>query len=197
MTSASCDGARAPASGAGEQGRGAAPRVARDGSLRGRVAVHGMTGTATYQSWHAMRSRCLRQSDPAFARYGGRGIRVCTRWTGAGGFERFFADMGERPHGTSLDRIDTNGNYEPGNCRWSTPREQANNRRDTRAIEHGGLTLSIAEWSRRTGLAEDVIRTRLDKLKWGASRALTEPVRRRKDNRPGAAGARVQWRPGT
>lgn len=83
---------------------------------------HGMNGTPTHNSWLSMRRRC-NSNDP---RYGGRGITICERWSS---FVNFLADMGERPTGTSIDRKDNDGNYEPNNCRWSTPKEQAANRR--------------------------------------------------------------------
>lgn len=78
-----------------------------------------------------MRSRCLNPKNPGFKWYGGRGIDVCKRWQGPDGFANFFADMGPPPPGTSLDRRNPDGNYEPSNCRWATPEIQANNKSDS------------------------------------------------------------------
>ena len=89
--------------------------------------THGMTGTPTYGSWKAMRARCLLPNNNRYKYYGGRGIVVCERWLNS--FENFLSDMGERPTGMTIDRIDTDGNYEPSNCKWSTYSEQNLNRR--------------------------------------------------------------------
>lgn len=81
-----------------------------------------------------MRDRCRREGNVSYPYYGGRGISVCERWES---FENFFADMGKRPDGMSIDRINIDGNYEPSNCRWATAKEQANNRRQRKAVTYG------------------------------------------------------------
>lgn len=82
----------------------------------------------TYRSWEAMKQRCTNPSNNRWAYYGERGVEICQRWLWS--FENFLEDLGERPEGTTLDRLDVNGNYEPGNVRWATPKQQRANRRD-------------------------------------------------------------------
>ena len=104
----------------------------------------------TYRSWAMAKVRCLNSNFPTYPLYGGRGITMCQEWSNS--FLVFLAYMGERPLGKTLDRIDTNGNYEPGNCRWATHQEQCNNRRDNRWFTLDGETDTISGWSRRLGM---------------------------------------------
>ena len=102
--------------------------------------------------------------------YGGRGISVCERWLK---FENFLADMGPRPDGHTLDRIDSNGNYEPTNCRWATAREQAANRRNLQLVTFNGVSLTITDWSRKTGIPLAALFARFAKG-WSPERCLTQ-----------------------
>ena len=117
--------------------------------------------TSTLISHRGMNERCSNRKHKHYADYGGRGIRVCERWSGRGGFAEFLHDMGERPPGTSIDRIDGSGNYEPGNCRWATDAEQSANRRNNRRLLVHGVLLTIAEASRAHGVPEATIFGRL------------------------------------
>ncbi len=120
-------------------------------------------------TWRGMVRRCTNPRDAAFPSYGGRGITVCERWHS---FEAFIADMGPRPPGRSLDRIDNNAGYEPGNCRWATATEQQNNKRDNRPLEHDGRTMTLSQWAAETGLKMATIWARLRKG-WKVSDALS------------------------
>lgn len=125
-----------------------------------KTRIHGRTGKRdrAYKTWAHMKSRCLNENDPKFSSYGARGISVCEKWLN---FTGFLDDMGDPPDGHTLDRIDNNGSYEPGNCRWATPKQQANNRRSTRWIEAHGKRLPLNEWIKLTGFSGDFIRRRL------------------------------------
>ncbi len=145
--------------------------------------THGMRQTPEYKSWSESRQRCNNPSNSNYKDYGGRGIRVCEKWDQS--FESFFADMGAKPSMShSIDRIDVNGHYEPGNCRWATPQEQSANRRNAVLIQAFGKTMSLAEWSRETGISASEIRRRLSLPHlWSAELALTL----KKGERRGAA----------
>jgi hypothetical protein len=118
-------------------------RACRKCSARGRNKKHGMTGTPVYQAWQNMKDRCCNPKNPGYADYGGRGIKVCDRWLA---FLNFYADMGDRPDGLSLDRIDPNGDYEPANCRWADNFVQQQNKRPRVSnAEHAAALARIAE----------------------------------------------------
>lgn len=116
-------------------------------------------GTPTYVSWYAMRQRCLYQKHPQYKNYGGRGISICERWLN---FKGFLEDMGVRPEGKSLDRIDTNGNYEPANCRWATKAEQRRNTRRSHFLTYAGETLTVTEWAARAGIPQERLQKRIE-----------------------------------
>lgn len=121
---------------------------------------HGDSYTRTWRSWKSMLSRCRTASNSAYADYGGRGITVCDRWLS---YENFRADMGERPLGTSLDRINNDGNYEPANCRWATAVEQANNKRGCRYLEYQGQRLTATQWARKAGITPAALLKRIER----------------------------------
>lgn len=122
------------------------------------MTVHRMYKTSTYRIWSNMKTRCYNSHNPKYKNYGGRGIRVCDRWFS---FQNFLQDMGNRPHGLTLERIDVNGDYEPTNCRWATHEEQANNKNSTPLFFHEGKKLSVSQWAREVGLNRTTLRNRL------------------------------------
>jgi len=115
--------------------------------------------TRNYIAWRQMRRRCDYPRDKDYHRYGGRGIKVCDRWQTYG---NFLADMGERPAGMTIDRIDPDGDYEPSNCRWATRKQQAANRKQTsRYLTFNGMTRSVKEWAAILNVSTTVIHMRL------------------------------------
>lgn len=128
-------------------------------ALRG---THGACGTPEFAAWSHMLGRCFNERSDDYANYGGRGITVCARWRGS--FEAFLADMGTKPSVRhSLDRYpDNNGNYEPGNCRWATPKQQARNTRRSRMVRYLERELSLVEWVEVLGVNYDRAKKRLN-----------------------------------
>lgn len=124
------------------------------------ISTHGMKRTSEYKIWSGMKSRCLNPSDPAFKDYGGRGIKVCKRWLK---FENFYSDMGPRSRGLTLDRINNDGGYSKSNCRWASRATQSNNRRSNRVIKLNGVSMSLADMVRVTGIGRDKIKRRLNR----------------------------------
>lgn len=125
------------------------------GCLRARMitersTTHGMRRTRVYEIWRGMVKRCHNEECISYQNYGGRGIEVHQSWRDS--FESFLADMGMPPEGMSIERKDNNGNYEPGNCRWATTIEQANNKRTTIFAEIGGLRMTVSQHARRLGI---------------------------------------------
>ena len=129
------------------------------------------------QIWLGLIERCTNDKCPSWKNYGARGIKVCERWIAS--FEAFFADMGRRPRGTTIDRINNNGNYEPSNCRWVNQGEQNNNRRGNVWIEFGGERLTCAQWDRKLGFTLATVRGRLHRG-WNHEKAITTPQKPRK-----------------
>lgn len=120
-----------------------------------------------------MRDRCLNPKRHNFKFYGGRGITICERWNV---FDHFLGDMGERPPGMTLDRIDNSGPYSPENCRWSSSKEQARNRRSSHLIDYLGETRTLAGWCEELGLEYRPTLLRITVHGWSVERAFTEPL---------------------
>lgn len=134
----------------------------------------------TYTKWIRIQQRCYNPKASHYEYYGGRGIKVCDRWLGENGFEHFLADMGVCPDGMSLDRIDNDGNYEPGNCRWATHKTQMNNTRHNDWIKYDGKEKTLTQWAEYLGMAKQTLRGRLYKYHWSIEKSLTYPIRGQK-----------------
>lgn len=129
--------------------------------------------TGSYRSWAAMKQRCNDQNADGYYNYGGRGITVCERWNSS--FENFFADMGERPKGCSIERVDTNGNYEPTNCVWATAKQQAENTRRNVLVTRDGKTCTISQRCESLGITYNRVKQRRQRG-WSLERALFTPI---------------------
>ena len=130
---------------------------------------HGMSHSKEESAWRHAHDRCSNKKNAQYKNYGGRGIKVCDRWAS---FEAFLSDMGAAPSPMhSLDRIDSNKNYDPGNCRWATWKDQQRNRRNNRLVEIGGVTKPLAAWCEETGVPYQRAHARL-RLGWSNDRAV-------------------------
>ena len=141
-----------------------------------RKPIHGLVNSTEYSSWENMLQRCYNKNNNRFSHYGEKGIVVYDEWKK---FENFYADMGPRPEGTSLDRIDNNGNYEPGNCRWATRTQQMRNTSRTKMLTYNGVTKCLSAWAEDIGIGESGLHNRLRKL--SVEEAFTRPIKRRKN----------------
>ena len=121
--------------------------------------AHDLSKTPYFHIWWNMKQRCSSKKDKAYSSYGGRGIKVCKRWVNS--LANFYADMGPRPKGYSLDRIDNNGNYEPSNCRWASHKDQCRNKRTNVNITAFGKTQCLTDWSIESGINKSTIYSRL------------------------------------
>lgn len=145
----------------------------RDENTARRRRIHGHTTdgrlSREYQSWAHAKRRCASANDAQYRNYGARGITMCDRWRDS--FEAFYSDMGNCPAGLELDRIDNDGNYEPGNCRWATRQQQNSNQRRNRLVTLRGEAMTVAEASRRVGIESYLVYGRLNNG-WSVERAL-------------------------
>ena len=134
---------------------------------------HGKRDYPEYLVWTEMKQRCLNNKHTHFKFYGGRGITVCDEWRRS--FQAFIRDMGRRPPGMTLDRIDSNKDYTPSNCRWTTWDVQRRNKRNNVWLEFDGKRLTLEDWSKLTEISTGTLRQRLFDYHWTLQRALTEP----------------------
>lgn len=144
--------------------------------------IHGCTKTRLFKIWSGMKARCYRRNHPYFANYGGRGIQVCEDWMADFLAFKTWAEANGYSSELTLDRIDSNGNYSPDNCRWATMKQQQNNKRNNHRITLHGVSHTISEWSEMLGIKKTTIKERL-KNGWPEEKALTTPVRKRADMR--------------
>ena len=140
--------------------------------------------TSEYSTWANMLARCFDSKHKDFHLYGGRGITVCDAWKD---FSTFLAAVGSKPNGHTLDRVNVDVGYEPGNVRWATNKEQARNKRNNRVLEHNGKSMCVADWVDETGLSSSLIINRIEYLGWSVEKTLSTPARKCKPRNKFAA----------
>lgn len=139
-----------------------------------RVSTHKMSYTREYHSWAFMKERCFNKKHISYKNYGDRGITICKRWLGKNGFQNFYADMGERPGGKSLDRTDNNKGYKPSNCRWATPKQQNNNSRRNIFVSINNVQIPFSELAEMFGINYEKLYRRLYEQGWSLKKALNQ-----------------------
>ncbi len=150
----------------------------RDRAAKART--HGLSKSGEYQIYQAAKKRCSNPNDSHFELYGGRGIEFRFE-----DFPQFLVELGPRPSDYhSVDRIDNNGHYEPGNVRWATASEQSRNKRNARLLTFQGRTQCVLDWAIETGMGESTIRCRIDRLGWSVEEALSTPSHMPGQRRP-------------
>lgn len=136
-----------------------------------------LTNPKEYKSWCGMKDRCYNSNNTKFYRYGGRGITICDKWRVS--FQAFFDDLGPKPDlSYSLERVNLDGNYEPSNCIWASPKTQSNNRRTNHSITFNGKTQNLTAWARELGINHQTLAERFKKGKWSIEKCLT-PLKRK------------------
>lgn len=152
-----------------ERAKARRERKARESLSQEERAIAG-----TRNSWSAARARCNNPNNPNFDRYGGRGITFDSSWDS---FDAFLADMGVRPEGGTLERVDNDGPYSPENCVWASRSEQSQNRQTTLKLTYGGETLTLVEWSNKTGISYTTLKARLRRLGYTPEQCIEKPVK--------------------
>ena len=156
--------------------------VARNNFGKGQISpnrTHNMSKSGEHNSWTLMKQRCTNPNNPNFKDYGERGIKMFEPWIES--FEEFFSHVGKKPtkfH--TIERINNDGGYFPGNVKWGTRKEQANNQRSNHMITFEGETMNMTQWAKHLGVTRGLLKDRIVKLGWGIEKALTQPVNHRK-----------------
>lgn len=145
-------------------------------------ARHGMMNTKVYRVWQSMKTRCLNQNDPNYAKYGAKGITVCERWKK---FTNFLNDMGHPKPGHQIDRIDNSKGYSPENCRWATPQENAQNKSSNHLLTYMGETKCLTQWARELGIPQPRVSRRIQagwpvEIALSTKRLPTNPMTKKK-----------------
>lgn len=156
---------------------------------------HGMERSPEYRAWINLRQRCQNPRHQSYPSYGARGIKVCAQWSDADSFPRFYSDVGPRPsHRHSIERLDNDGDYEPGNCIWATRLEQANNTRNNRIFKYLGKDMTITQAIVAAGsiASKALVLTRINNWGWHIRRAVETPPSMKRALKKSAAG-RAEW----